>query len=159
MTKKPEEVVKLQIPVSRELADELARWAKKMEYTQAHLCKVLLDFAMDDMEKIGEWLSIRAIGKRKKGIRKGWLQQGNSSEVRLQVPIPAKLAARLEELADRLNHTTVRMAALLIDFSLVDQEWGMRFVSTRLGKAVLSIFGKPPHPYESAEIAVVDGDL
>src|SRR4051812_10450646 len=93
------EAVKLQIPVTRELADELARWAKKMELTQANLCKALLGFAMDDLANIGTWLKTRAIGKRPKWIKSGWLQEGEAIGTRLQVTVPDKLAHDIESLA------------------------------------------------------------
>lgn len=150
-TKSESELTKLQIPVTQELANELASWARKMEVTQAILCKALLSFAMDDLANIGDWFKVRSIGKRPKWIKSGWLQRGDTSATRLQVPIPAELAQRIEELALRLNHSQVRLAALLLDFSLADEKWGMRFLSTWMGKGILSILGKQAQVYESAE--------
>ncbi|QDV73806.1 hypothetical protein [Botrimarina mediterranea] len=144
--------IKLQIPVTRELADELQRWATALHLTQAELAKTLLSFALDDLDNIGRWLALRVSRKRVKGIKRGWLQRGGGEEVRLQVPIPASLKSRLDSTADDLNHTPVRMAALLIDFALADEAWAMSLLSTKFGQMFLSLFGRKPKAYESAEM-------
>lgn len=146
------EFTKLQIPVTQELADELTRWARKMELTQANLCKGLLSFAMDDLPNIGDWLRVRAVGKRPKWIKSGWLQDSDNPGPRLQVSIPLELATRIDELAMRLNQSPVKLAALLLDFSLADEKWGMRFLTTRVGREVMSILGRKPQTFESAEV-------
>jgi hypothetical protein len=143
---------KLQIPVSRELADELARWAQKMQLTQANMCKALLAFAMDDLHNIGEWLKIRAIGKRPKWMKASWLQNSDNAGPRLQVLIPVELVSQIEELSNRLNQSSVKLAALLLDFSLADEKWAMRFLTTRAGHAFMALLGKKPQSFESAEI-------
>jgi hypothetical protein len=146
------DLIKLQIPVTRELADELARWARKMELTQANLCKALLSFAMDDVANIGEWLRIRAIGKRPKWIKNGWLQEGEMIGTRLQVPVPKELSDRIEALALRLNQSAMKLSALLLDFSLADEKWSMRFLTTRVGREVMALLGKKPQAFELAEM-------
>jgi hypothetical protein len=145
-------LVKVQIPVSRELADELARWAKEMQLTQARLCEILLEFAMEKPNGIGEWLTVRVRGPWRKGKRAGWLQLGDNSAVRLQVSIDEKLANKIEAMANRLNQTGVRFAALLLDFALADEKFGMRVLTTTVGKSFMRLFGKLPEPYESAEL-------
>src|SRR5438105_1433920 len=105
----------LQIPVSRELADELANWAKEMEWTQGRLAAVLLEFGSNDRARIGRWLTKRVAECTGPGMGLGWLQKGDNSAVRLQVNIKPQVAWRLEKLAIALNQTTVRVAALLID--------------------------------------------
>jgi hypothetical protein len=151
-------IVKLQIPVTRELADELARWARKMEVTQANLCKALLSFAMDDVPNVGEWLKIRAIGKRPKWIKAGWLQQGENLGARLQVPVASDLADRIEALASRLNQSPMKLSALLLDFSLADEKWSMRFLATRVGREFMALFGKKPQAFELAEMEMQGSD-
>jgi hypothetical protein len=144
--------IKLQIPVSRELADELARWAKEMEWTQGRLAAVLLEFGSDDRAKIGKWLTKRVAACTGPGLGPGWLQKGNNSEVRLQVAVSQKVAWRLEKLATALNQTTVRVAALLIDFTLCDERWVLTLLKSKFGKALWKLFGRKFEEYESAEI-------
>lgn len=158
MTKPPPELGKLQIPVTRELADELARWAQRMELTQANLCKALLSFAMDDLSNIGEWLKIRAAGKRPKWMKGGWLQRGEIIGARLQVPVPNELLERIESLAERLNQSPKKLAALLLDFSLADEKWGMRFLTTRVGRELLTLLGKKPQRFELAEVELSESE-
>jgi hypothetical protein len=88
----PEPPIKLQIPVSRELADELSRWAKEMEWTQGRLAAVLLEFGSDDRVKIGKWLTKRVAACTGPGVGPGWLQKGSNSEVRLQVAVSQRVA-------------------------------------------------------------------
>lgn len=145
------EFVKLQIPVSRELAEELAAHAKELEYTQARVCKVLLNWGVKDRQRIAKWLEIRMTGRRPKGVKPGWLQLSDSSAVRLQVPVPQEIVDRLEEIAADLNHTTVRMAALVIDFTLADDRFLLKFLATRPVKYITRKLGRPIEEYESAE--------
>ena len=144
--------VKWQIPVSRELADQLAHWAKNLELTQARICEILLEFALEDPNNIGEWLTDRVHGRRRKGKKTGWLQMSDNSAVRLQVSLDPRVAEKIEAIANRLNQNGVRFAALLLDFSLADEKFGMRVFSTTFGKGFLKLFGKTPDAYESAEI-------
>jgi hypothetical protein len=144
--------VKLQVPVTRDLANELARWAQSMEWTQARLGAVLLDFGSEDFAKVGRWMKVRATKARNGATGLGWLQTGNRSAVRLQLLVTKETAQRIELLANSLNQTSVRMAALLLDFALCDERWGMRVFSTTFGKAILKVFGKKPELYESAEV-------
>jgi hypothetical protein len=159
MSKKPSsepEIVKLQIPVSRELADQLAVHAMELDYTQARLCKVLLGWAVKDTSRIAKWLTIRLIQKRPKGAKLGWLQLSDQSAVRLQVPIQAKVAHEIEAIASNLNHTTVRMAALLLDFTMADDDLLLRLLASPSGKVITKKLGRPTEKYESAEIDVED---
>ena len=158
--KTSEEPEKMQIPVSRALADELARWAKGMEWTQGHLAKVLLELGTDDRGRIGAWLNKRAEECTRPGIGPGWLQQGNNSELRLQVSVAPKIRQRIIKLANALNQTDVRMAALLLDFALCDEKWAMHLLKTKLGKAITKLFGRRTEEYESAEIpGIEDGNM
>ena len=86
--------VKLQIPVSQALADEVARWAKEMEWTQSHLAAVLLELGTDDRSRVGEWLAKRAVTCLRPDSGPGWLQRGDNSAVRLQVSIKPNIAAQ-----------------------------------------------------------------
>jgi hypothetical protein len=144
--------VKLQIPVSRQLADELARWAQEMEWAQGHLASVLLELGTDDRGRIAQWLSKRAESCTRPETGSGWLQRGDNSAVRLQVYVKPRIAQRLEKLANALNQNTVRMAALILDFALCDEKWAMRIFKSSFGKAIRKLFGKGPEPYESAEL-------
>lgn len=144
--------VKVQIPVSRELADELARWAKALELTQGRLCETLLQFAIDDPKLVSEWLADRVYGKCSKRQKAGWLQMGDNSAVRLQVLLEERLAERIETSANRLNQSGVRYAALLLDFALADEQFAMGVLSSWLGKGLFKLFGKKPEEYESAEV-------
>jgi hypothetical protein len=150
---------KLQIPVSRELADELARWAKEIEWTQGHLAAVLLEFGTDDRAKIGRWLAKRAATCTRPGSGPGWLQKGDNSAVRLQVSVKPRIASRIEKLANALNQTTVRMAALLLDFAVCDEKWAMQLLKSRVGKAISKMLGKKSEQYESAEISEIDNGI
>lgn len=146
------ETIKLQIPVSRELADELARWAKEMEWTQGRLAAVLLEFGSDDRVKIGRWLTKRVDGCTGPTLGPGWLQKGEASAVRLQVVVSRRVEWRLERLANALNQTTVRVAALLIDFALCDEKWAMTLIKSKFGRALRKMFGGRMESYESAEV-------
>ena len=150
--------VKLQIPVSRELADELARWAREMEWTQGGLTAVLLECGSEDRARIGRWLTRRVAGCTGPSMGPGWLQKGDNSAVRLQVSVAPRVAWRLERLAIALNQTTVRVAALLIDFALCDERWMLSLVKSKFGKALRRVFGHRGKPYESAEVPEDDDE-
>jgi hypothetical protein len=147
-----ERPIKLQIPVSRELADELARWAEEMEWTQGRLAAVLLEHGSADRSNIGKWLTKRVAQCTGPGIGPGWLQKGDNSAVRLQVSVNQRVAWRIEKLASALNQTTVRVAALLIDFALCDEKWVIRLVKSKFGKALRKLLGGKFEAYESAEL-------
>jgi hypothetical protein len=155
-TKTADEPEKMQIPVSRAFADELARWAKGMEWTQGHLAKVLLELGTDDPKRIAGWLSKRARDCARPGAGPGWLQRGDNSELRLQVIVELRIRKRIKEIASALNQTDVRMAALLLDFALCDEKWAMQLLKTKLGKAVTKLLGRRTEEYESAEIPGID---
>lgn len=145
-----ERTEKLQIPVSRALADRLAEHAKAMNWTQANLAAALLEFAAEDFTKIARLLRTRVRTLSEKGENPGLLDTERNSEVRLQVPLVPSVIESIEVAADALNHTPVRLAALLLDCSLTDQRWFLKFFETKYGKAFLKVFGWKPKPYESA---------
>lgn len=152
--KKPvveERTEKLQIPVSRELADQLATHAKTMEWTQGKLAAVLLEFATEDFSKMAKLLRVRLDALQKHRNAPGMLCAANNSETRLQVLLTPTDVESIETAADALNHTPVRLAALLLDCSLADQKWFLHVLETKFGKAFLKMLGWKPKPYESAE--------
>lgn len=136
------EQVRLQIPVSKALGEAISKIAEELERSQTWVAGKLLRVAMSDLEVVGGWLRRRAIGHGE-ARRMGWLQMGDSSEMRLQVPVSPELLKSIEELAARLNHTPVRMAALLLDFSIDDNRFLLKVFSTKLGKMLTDrLWGK-----------------
>lgn len=129
------ELLRLQIPVSKALADAIAKIATELERSQTWVASKLLRVAILDLEVVGGWLRRRAIGSGEVR-RMGWLQMGDSSELRLQVPVEPKVLRQIEALASRLNQTPVRMAALLLDFAIDDNRFMLRAFSTKFGKVL-----------------------
>lgn len=145
------ELARIQVPVSRALADKVAAMAKGFEWTQARMAAKLLELAVSDLSVVGKWLARRVSTTKR---QKSWLLVGDTSEVRLQLAIGSTVSEKVNELAVRLNHTPVRMAALLLDIAIADNDWTYRVMSTGLGLMISRAIGKTVEPYESAEISV-----
>lgn len=110
--------VRLQIPVSKALADEMERLALKNERSVSRLGQRMIEASLNWKRDLGEWMRRRVIGPGTEKRTMGWRQSNSSTEERLQITITKDTADKLEQLADRLNHTPVRMAALLLDFAI-----------------------------------------
>lgn len=146
-----ERTEKRQIPVSQSLADELAKHARAMEWTQGTLSAVLLEFATESPKKVQQLVSTRLEALQKTKAPPGLLRAANNSETRLQVLLMPSVIEKLEVYGDAFNHTPVRMAALLLDCSLANEKWFMQVLETKLGKNFMKLLGWRPQSYESAE--------
>lgn len=147
-----ERTVKRQIPASKSLADELAKHARAMEWTQGKLAAVLLEFATESPKKVEQLIATRLDAIQKTKSPPGFLRASNFSETRLQLLLMPSVVEKLKVYGDAFNHTHVRMASLLLDCSLSNEKWFMQVLETKLGKNLMGlVYGWKPAPYRSAE--------
>jgi hypothetical protein len=74
------------------------------------------------------------------------------------VPVPDELLKKIESLAARLNQSPKKLAALLLDFALADEKWSMRFLTTRVGRELMTLLGKKPEAFELAEVGAPESE-
>ncbi len=160
--KEKQEDVRLQIPVSQELADKVNKLADRFERSQAFMVRLLLELAVDERKHFAEWVnglisgSVAGAIHLLSGHRRR--RKGQDGAVRLQVSVKRQLADEIEGMADRLGVSQVKMAALLMESALSEHDWMMHVISTRLVKAITRAFvGELPRESEGDEAE--DGDL
>lgn len=65
--------------------------------------------------------------------------ESSEAEIRVYVPMTPAVHARISELAERLDIGAGRMAAILLEDGLQDNEWVYRVVSARFMKPIRAL--------------------
>ncbi|QEG36186.1 hypothetical protein [Bythopirellula goksoeyrii] len=71
-------------------------------------------------------------------------------KVRMTVTVDKELADRVAELAVRMGASQSRMASMLLEAGLQDQEWIVKFVTSKTAKGLLKALGFEPRTDEDA---------
>ena len=109
---------RLQVPVTAILAKDIEMLAQEIDVSVSRLGQRLIEESLKDKDGFGSWLLRRVYGPGTERKKMGWRQLGGDSEVKLQITVWEATSKEMELIASRLNHTTVRFAALLLDFGL-----------------------------------------
>lgn len=80
-------------------------------------------------------------------------------EVRVQVPMSPDAIERIDELADRMGIGRGRMAAMLLEEGLRDNEWIIRVVTSSFMKPVVKLIKKWPSKKEPSHGKDEKGEL
>ena len=138
-----DQTIRWQVPTPRDVVDQIDHLAEVMELPRSRMAVLLLETSVEARTHFMEWLSakvVQALIPHSKPKPKAKDAKG-AEEVRLELRISAKLANDIEILAERLNHTPVRMSTLLLKAG-VDENSGMiEVVSSNL---VRRLTGRPP---------------
>lgn len=154
MAKKSERTtskIRVQIPVSEELAKAITEFSEQNERSLAWTAGMLLGFSTEYRNKFGSWLMHRARGRQKGKKSIKWRQTNSSSEVRLQISVPENDYKIVEDIGDCLNMTPVRAAALLLDFGLDEFGLDLKIMSSMPIRQLREYFGRDGDPNATEE--------
>lgn len=134
-----EKLVRLQVPIRKYVADEIAAHAKEMGWSVNWLCTSLLEFMGQEHKLFLEWYAMALFGKSYGAVKrlmsgKRRRKKDSLEEVRLQINIPEKLSTEIEALAENGRETPVRMAGKLLEAGIHHHEPFMDFLGTKWGK-------------------------
>jgi hypothetical protein len=122
----------LQIPVKKSIADRIGEFGSRLTKSQAQFALICLEVAFEDREGFSERLGkrlVRALGSVMPKTRAFRKQVAEDDQiVRMQVPVPADLIVKLEQLGSEMNHTPVQAAGWMLERIVTDEEWIVRAV-------------------------------
>jgi len=130
------EVKLLQIPVKKSIADRLAEYGSKVTKSQAQFALICLEVAFENREGFCDRLSSRlgrafgTVVPQTRAFRKR--VEEDEQIVRLQVPVPIGMIAKLAQVGNEMNHTPVQAAGWLLERIVTDEDWIVRAVLSPL---------------------------
>ncbi len=66
-------------------------------------------------------------------------RRSEEGEIRVQVPLHPDAVAKIDELADRMNVGRGRMAAMLLESGIEDNEWIIKMVTSGVMRPVVAV--------------------
>lgn len=123
--------VRLQVTLCPSVALSLARHAKELDRSQAWVAAWALRVALDDPKSVSTWILKRL---KRPGAFQEWKSSEASEEIRLQMRVEAGTAKELELASIVLNQSPLKLAGLLIGYSLEDEALALAFLKTWPGK-------------------------
>jgi hypothetical protein len=126
----------LQIPVKKSIADRIGEYGSKVTKSQAQFALLCLEVAFENREGFSDRLGdrlVRVMGDmipKTRAFRKHVRE--DEQIVRLQVPVPVAMVAKLEQVGNEMNHTPVQTAGWLLERIVTDEDWIVRAVLSPL---------------------------
>ena len=106
---------KLQIPVTRKVAEEVSYFAKKWDRTQSEMGSIILDVAVAEHGDIGFKIIKRIFSPitcRTRPSKRGKTTKDISELVRLQVVVDHSVESKLKEMGQQIQLSGVKMAGV-----------------------------------------------
>lgn len=133
--------VLMQVPVTEDLADELAYLAKAIDRSVTWLATQLLEQTLEDRKNTADRLGMMVfglIGDAKKLVTgKRRRKPEDQKQVRIQVTVTPAVHQQIAELADGVNLTPVKMAALLLQTAVAQHGVFLEAIATKPVQALI----------------------
>jgi len=143
--------VRLQVHVDEDLARRIDELAKGMNRSMAWMVAELLDQAVRERQRFGDWLTWRMIkllgdADPRKLLEKFARAKGREAQkgtVYVQTHVSPELAENLERLANAYQRTRADMTTQLLNWTLDDTEWLIQIATNRWASAIYDSLDLP----------------
>jgi predicted transcriptional regulator len=132
----------MQIPLDRGLIEWLSELAKRMGISQSNMAEILLEQAIEDRQKIPNWIVARftyTVARMIKGGKR-WKEKGGELAY-LQVWVEPELMQKIDDMAERIKQVGSKFAGIVLECAVDDYDWMVEAVTTKLSKKLIG-FGR-----------------
>ena len=129
---------RIQIPVSKELAEYVTLLGKCLKWTQAATTAELLKEGLKSRGKVTEWVGERIMASIVNVVRgKSIVKDDDEPPVYIQAFIDKEVSDSIDRMAAELKNSPARTAAMLLESAAFDNGWVIEALGSGPGQVVL----------------------
>lgn len=126
--------VRIQVPVSQDLALEIETLGKTLRRSQRWMATELLNVVVEDRQKLEDYLAMRVLAFIREAThvligKTTSTDTTNGKVVHLDLSLPTQTAAFIETLAKKLGHTTAKMAGVMLYWGVQENDFAIRLLA------------------------------
>ncbi|QDT39373.1 hypothetical protein [Stratiformator vulcanicus] len=131
--------VRVQVQVEETYAKKLNELSEVLDRSVSWIGAELVKDRLLDHDNFVEWIAGQVLSAVTAPVR-GWKRKTGGSKVTVQLLVEQPTALRVERLAERLNLSTSKVAALLLESAIHSQGWLIKFVNSNWGHRFVEPF-------------------
>jgi hypothetical protein len=126
--------VRLQIPVSAELAGEIESLGNALRRSQRWMATELLNAVVEERQSLADYLAARVVVFVRDAVLvlAGRTTSTGGKQMHLDLSLPAATASFIETLANQLGHTPAKMASVMLQWGVQENDFAIRLVAQPL---------------------------